>query len=434
MGFARDVCGEMGSVNRRPRSPPTAHKLRMNYYANAFPAETVFEFATLCSPLRPENVELATDAGGIWHRWQSVSTPKELRALLSKRHGSTLHLGAVYGDAAKRSRGGAPLRKALAFDLDLGDVGWLDCPKTDQSRTDRSVCVVFGMIHVLIAILRQVFGFEQFLPVYSGRRGAHLWVLDERACRLNNDARAAICAMINTPFGKDGAFLGAWVWQKKNPCFSGLQGESSEVEVAVEEVWKRIVLASAAKGGLGLFDSTTKVTALVQKLFDTPPSKFPDVSTELKASVVAAATNRQTKGRPYEKMVGALQAVAEDPKARKAANIEAQIRLKELTRGLESLTWPKLDHGPTAQMGHCVKAPFSLHGSTNRVALPMQARDLLPLGKPALPIVTLGQLKQGVPDATQRMQAAVETMHSALASARPSVDIEDMGGKRRRRA
>ena len=101
----------------------------MDYYNDpTFPSDDVFEFITMFTGERPENVEVAvtaksSDGREYWKRYNSVIDPAALRELLS-RPGATAHIGACFNAAAAHARQPTTCQigKPLVFDLDLQDV------------------------------------------------------------------------------------------------------------------------------------------------------------------------------------------------------------------------------------------------------------------------------------------------------------------------
>ncbi len=89
----------------------------------------------------------------------------------------------------------APEEKELVFDVDMtdyDDVRGCDCK---QQRTPMcALCWPLMRVaaQVLEHVLKEEFGYEHIMFIYSGRRGIHCWVLDSRARTLTHEQRAAI--------------------------------------------------------------------------------------------------------------------------------------------------------------------------------------------------------------------------------------------------
>jgi DNA primase small subunit len=89
-----------------------------------------------------------------------------------------------------------PITKELVFDIDLTDY--------DEVRTccdQANIChkcwrFVVMAIKVVDSCLREDYGFEHIMWVYSGRRGAHAWISDKRAREMPDDRRKAIAGYL----------------------------------------------------------------------------------------------------------------------------------------------------------------------------------------------------------------------------------------------
>lgn len=366
----------------------------MSYYKTAFPFEAVFEFLCLHTN-DPSNCEIATTTqSGMWRRYQTAKDATVLqKLLLASGNGATLHLGPRYSEVATHGRNPHVkiLGKPLPFDLDLSDVGFLDIPKTDQHSNDRYIRIIFSQAHVLKAILHEVFGFEHFIAIYSGRRGVHLWTLDKRADALEDDARKAIATFVTPAQCKDDATLYSKRSILQNPSFQGpiVQNALAEAQAALFRPHR--------EGGVGLFDSKTRIQLFLNRLFVTKePNKWEKYDNECATSVRKAIEASDVVGLEAFDL---LTSIVE----RKVPSRALQVSFARLKTRLEnvvfSLIFPSIDAAVTASRSHCIKAPFSCHAATNRVAVAL--KDLI--GKPGIelpPIVDANDIasKQAVFD------------------------------------
>ncbi|KDD72773.1 hypothetical protein H632_c2917p0, partial [Helicosporidium sp. ATCC 50920] len=182
----------------------------MLYYARIFPFEEMVKWlaygndgkhAQADATFLPRREFCFTLQGDIFVRYQSFKDVEALRSAVLERCPTKIDIGPVYNVEPSRraaysgsNQGFAPEQRELVFDIDLTDY--------DDVRTcgkEGHICrqcwpLMAVAIKVLDQGLREDFGFEHILWVYSGRRGVHAWICDERARLLSDEQRSAIAS------------------------------------------------------------------------------------------------------------------------------------------------------------------------------------------------------------------------------------------------
>ena len=392
---------------------------RSHYYRNLFPIETVFAFVSLHSRKNPENNELALEFSDeapskFWRNKYCVCA-SDIAELLRTRHLHALHLGPCFNMCAQRAKGNSrasKIGKPWFIDLDLQDFPIVNTPKEDMAANDRWVPIVFGAAKTLKEAIRFICGYEHFVCVYSGRRGCHLWILDEAAFFVPQDVRAAIIKMLSARVDKSDTKLLVIDDLCAHPS------TKSAITVA-HKVWNDTIMKNRNEGGCGLLDSPNDIKLFIKKLFDTPKAEtsvdyFHD---QLRTDIETKLLSSRTTGQ------GAFKLICK----RVESNTYMAYRLQQIKF---SYVWPRIDVNASSDLSHLSKVPFSIHAKTDRISIPIDID--LPNGDcPQVPKVTGKLLMNSDKRATMLLNQSADLFKHVIARATPvsdalMTDIEDL--------
>ena len=331
------------------------------YHDTLYPWEALVSLLSLNGTLESREVKVI-DVDSVWalhdgRRWYRDA--QELRAFVNAYKGGRprqlleMHIGATYtGTPRQGLLTSAPLANELVFDIDVNDYEFLfpDPQKIAQADFDRCFPIVaFGM-QLLTDLLvdkgteHTPFAYRHVLGFNSGRRGAHLWVLDRAAAELSNDGRRAVLAMVTLDRDPETGAMAAGMHAHPN---------ASHAFARCRAFFEEWVLRPKAEGGGGLFDTeqglldfyhTMAGLGGVSRLEGVAERAFWEATPQLRFRKLAEATARE--GVP---------AWCSD----------------KLDRAVIGCVWPRADEAVTAQMGHARKAPWTVHKKTGRICEPV---------------------------------------------------------------
>lgn len=350
--------------------------LMRNYYAEAYPVEALAWLATRRGDALGSR-EWALD-GAYYKRYVTAEDGDGLRkVLVGTPEVQALHIGPIYSGEVQKSRSGVdtrllfeqsrPHRKELVVDIDLSDYDYLDL--SNGPADPKGLCLeacdaawpIAGIaITLLQRVLRAQFGFCEFLCFYSGRRGVHLWVLDERAMALEGAGREAIAS-----------FLDLQLTPCKQRATSAHRAfaKSYHLMETVHEFFETVLVSQ-----MGLLDPLAARDGLLDRL-----------GLGVHDSMHNLADEASRKDSGFDAWIYIKTKVLRQSQrlAKECGWFEA--RLDEVVL---AYVWPRLDFNVTKGLNHLIKAPFVAHPKTLRVAVPLRRDELMTFDPSTAP--TLG--------------------------------------------
>ncbi|XP_043648746.1 DNA primase small subunit [Drosophila teissieri] len=308
----------------------------------------------------------------IYIRYLCFDTQAELEKEICSRNPIKIDIGPVMHTKPKNHRsipgGLTPVQRELVFDIDMTDY--------DEVRTCCSgaeVCLKCWKFMVLAArvmdvALREDFGFEHIIWIFSGRRGIHCWVCDHQARHLDGRGRYAVAEYLNI-------ITYANISGSNSPrCAMGERPHHSIKRALkiVEPMFEEIILEEQ-----NLFGTPKGVTKLLNMVHDDPARG--ELESYLQKNLEDGAHSRLV-WESFIKYASSMRTSAANAWSRKLKNIVSEIQL--------GLLYPRLDINVTRGFNHLLKAPFCIHPATGKVCVPFSVSAVAKFDPTTVPTIT----------------------------------------------
>ncbi|CAG8562853.1 12933_t:CDS:10 [Funneliformis caledonium] len=277
-------------------------------------------------------------------RYLSFDTIEDFKNEVLRVYPKKIDIGAVFSAKPKEKKSLKlsalkPVEKELLFDIDMNDY--------DEFRTCCSGAVICEKcwqlitvaIKILDAALREDFGFKHLLWVYSGRRGVHCWVCDERARNLSDDERKSIASYLGVI--KGGAQKNKKVYLPKH---HQLHPSLSRAFNIIEEYFEQVILRD---------QEVLKDEQEWSKVLDC----IPDIDVRQRLNDNWRKNPCRHSIQKWDDLIKAL------GNQKKGDIVKKEIMFQYL--------YPRLDEAVSTKMIHLLKSPFCVHPSTGQVCVPI---------------------------------------------------------------
>jgi DNA primase small subunit len=297
------------------------------YIQQRYPVDILVKLMTMGGKYPLSHCEIVFVVKSCWWRKRIFPTQRSLQSFITHQSPpERIEIGPIHQDADRKTlHRHKTLRRHLVFDLDIEDDVYYRVCGCVGKKLVCSDCWVYARVGMLclMYILKNEYGYKYIMPVYSGRRGVHVWVLDHEAASLLSTDREAIMDRI-------------------------------DVAEAHQSVYEPIL-----KPAFNVFVENQNQTPLDHaNIAQVVDGVLPSFNIEMMA-------------------VWSQSDVGHVKKIEQTRKLLDDAAYKKFMRSMAyRLLWPRLDRPVTVAMNHCTKAPFVIHPETKRVSVPIPPRRL----------------------------------------------------------
>ncbi|KJH43346.1 putative DNA primase, eukaryotic-type, small subunit [Dictyocaulus viviparus] len=343
-------------------------QLLPNYYKLIFPFKPYMKW--LCYNKKPEDYFAKREFAFIFDedvhlRYRSFDSQSEFEKELCKNNPHKLDIGALYNHKPKDNKKHSDFKaveRELVFDVDLTDYDNVRRCCSDAKVCEKCWRFISIAVQVLDKLLEEDFGFKARLWVFSGRRGVHCWVSDEKARKLTNVGRAAIVEYLSLIVGDKLDLYGSRLSKSKKLLLVHPMIETAyRIIMNCGELDKMVL----EQGWLD-FDSALSIL----KYCEDP---------ELRSTLLSQFEEVDSPDKRWQLLKRRF-----DEKYRMEMTCANHVIPMAVSKsGKDFLRWfvlwhtyPRLDVSVSTGLNHLLKSPFCVHPKTGSIAVPLDVSKI----------------------------------------------------------
>lgn len=254
------------------------------------------------------------------------------------------------------------MQRELVFDIDLTDYDNVRTCCNEANICNKCWKFMAVACKVIDIALRDDFGFEHILWVFSGRRGVHCWVCDKTARHLDTKGRGAIADYLQISMsGGENSVSKVTLYDKQHHSIRRARS-------IIEPLFNEIIIDDQ-----NAFGSATGTDRLLKMV--------PDENCRKELQNLFAATMADSKSI-WSTFVGYFESMRVKSQLKpKLRHIIEEVQL--------AMLYPRLDINVSKGTNHLLKAPFCVHPKTGKICVPFNPNLATKFDPTTVPTVNL---------------------------------------------
>ena len=337
--------------------PPGGMKI---YYSHYFPYDIYFYWLGQGNIDHFQRREFSfTLENDVYFRFQSFTSSEELKKKLISYCPKKIDIGAMYNVLPTQHKEADPFfpqEKEIVFDIDMTDYDDIRTCCQEAKLCNKCWKYMIVAYQILDQILKEDFGFNHILYAFSGRRGIHAWLCDERARKLQDNGRLAIANYIKFKISNIKMEINQGLKWPVHPLY---ERAIITINKYFNDVLDEQNLLNDDKG-------KNLLKGLIKAYFgkDAQMEKIDNILNQ---------ENNNVSHIKFNQIIDYLKSISKQKKNNNAPDF-LDLCIKDFKL---NILYPRLDINVSTHINHLLKSPFCIHPKTGLVAVPLSEEDIL---------------------------------------------------------